>query len=177
MAEDEKREETYQALFVQLVLSLHSAVMQHLGKLPNPLTSKIERNLDQARMSIDMLDMLKEKTRGNLSDEESRLIQRLVSECKLNFVDELVKEEKEKKAREEKEKEEAAATTAGTTAAEGAPEQAAAEVHSNTESDKETEKAEKAKEQAAASANASQRESSVKGEKEETQQEKQSKES
>jgi DNA replication initiation complex subunit (GINS family) len=112
MAEETKREETYQALFVQLILSLHSAVMQHLGKLPNPLTNKIERNLDQARMSIDMLDMLKQKTKGNLTDEESRLIERLVSECKLNYVDELAKDEKEKKEKAAKEAEAAKAAEA-----------------------------------------------------------------
>lgn len=101
MPEEKERQQLYQALFVQLVFSLHTATMQHLGKLPNPLTNKIERSLDQARVSIDMLDMLKEKTAGNLSDEEKRLLDRLISECKLNFVDEMAREEKERAAKKE----------------------------------------------------------------------------
>ena len=65
-----------------------------MGKLKNPVTDKVERNLEQAELSIDMLDMLKKKTGGNLTDEESDLIVRSLNELKMNFMDEKMKDEK-----------------------------------------------------------------------------------
>jgi len=80
-------------LFTQLVYMFHTAAMQQMGKVKNPLTDKVERDLQQAQISIDMLDMLREKTRGNLSSEEERLVQTLLRELKLNYVDEISKEQ------------------------------------------------------------------------------------
>ncbi|MCI0697460.1 DUF1844 domain-containing protein [candidate division KSB1 bacterium] len=87
-------EQKQQALFMQLVLMFHQAAWQQLGKIPNPITSKVERDLEQARMSIDLLDMLKARTQGNLSEDESRVLEQVLRELKLNFVDELDKEKK-----------------------------------------------------------------------------------
>jgi hypothetical protein len=85
--------EKNQALFAQLIMMLHGAAMQHMGKIKNPLTDKIERDLTQAQFSIDMLDMIQEKTRGNLSSEEERFLQSLLQELKLNYVDEINKDQ------------------------------------------------------------------------------------
>jgi hypothetical protein len=85
--------EKNQALFSQLIMMLHGGAMQHMGKLKNPLTDKIERDLMQAQFSIDMLDMIQEKTRGNLSSEEERFLQSLLQELKLNYVDEINKDQ------------------------------------------------------------------------------------
>ncbi|MDP2884936.1 MAG: DUF1844 domain-containing protein [Ignavibacteria bacterium] len=89
MAESEK--ET--ALFMGLVLMFHAAAMQHMGKTKNPLSDKIERSLDQAQFVIDTLDALSSKTKGNLSDEESRFLANVIKELKLNYVEELGKDE------------------------------------------------------------------------------------
>ena len=62
--------------------------MVAMGKLKNPATDKIERDLDQAKQSIDILEMLKEKTKGNLSAELSSLLDKFLTELRLNFVDE-----------------------------------------------------------------------------------------
>lgn len=75
-------------LFLNLVLSLHSAAMQQMGKLKNPITDKVERNLGQAELSIDMLDMIKKKTEGNLSEEENKFLKQMLNELKMNFMDE-----------------------------------------------------------------------------------------
>ncbi|MDZ7271605.1 MAG: DUF1844 domain-containing protein [candidate division KSB1 bacterium] len=104
MGEQFTREQMFDALFMNLVMMFHTAAMQHMGKLKNPLTDKIERDLLQAQMSIDMLDMLKAKTKGNLSDEETRFLDRVISELKLNYVDEA---EKDRKAQQEIKKAEA----------------------------------------------------------------------
>ena len=80
-------------LFTQLVVMLHTAGMQQMGKLKNPVTGQINRDLGQAQLSIDMLDMISEKTRGNLSSEEERLLKSLLQELKLNYVDEVNKDQ------------------------------------------------------------------------------------
>ncbi len=95
-------EQKQQALFMQLVIMFQQAAWAHLGKVPNPMTEKIERDLEQARMSIDMLDMIKARTQGNLSDDEKDLLDHALRELKLNYIDELDKEQKEKTAPQEK---------------------------------------------------------------------------
>jgi hypothetical protein len=75
-------------LFIHLIAMFQSAAMQQLGKLPNPLTNEIERDLEQAKMSIDILDMLKAKTSGNLSTSEQDFIDKVVFELHMNYVDE-----------------------------------------------------------------------------------------
>lgn len=81
-------------LFTQLVLMFHAAAMQQMGKVKNPITDKIERDLGQAQLSIDMLEMIKEKMRGNLGSEEERFLQSLLQELKLNYVDEVSKDQR-----------------------------------------------------------------------------------
>ena len=80
-----------------------------LGKVANPLTGKIERNLNEAKYTIDMLNMIKEKTKGNLTSDEQKIIDDAVFEMQMNYVDEVKKDEegkKETKPKEEKSKEE-----------------------------------------------------------------------
>jgi hypothetical protein len=83
-------------LFINLVLMFQMAAWQYLGKIKNPATDKIERNLEQAHFSIDTLEMIRKKTAGNLSDDEKLLIDHAISELQLNFVDEMEKDKKEK---------------------------------------------------------------------------------
>ena len=78
-------------LFARLVVMLHAATMQYLGKVKNPLTDKVERDLPAAQGMIDTLDMLENRTRGNLTPEESRMIGQLLQELRLNYVDEAQK--------------------------------------------------------------------------------------
>jgi hypothetical protein len=80
------------ALFTGVVMMFHSAGMQHLGKVKNPTTDAIERNLPQAQMSIDILDMLQTKCKGNLTQDEERYLRTALQELKLNYVDEVSKE-------------------------------------------------------------------------------------
>ncbi len=75
-------------LFTQLLLTLHNAAMQYLGKLIDPVSGKSTLNLEQARATIDMLDMLRSKCQGNLSLDEERFFDHILSDLKLNYVDE-----------------------------------------------------------------------------------------
>ena len=75
-------------LFASLLYLFHSSGMQGLGKLMNPVTQKTEKNLEHAKESIEMLEMLKQKTQGNLSADLSRLLDQFLSDLRLNYVDE-----------------------------------------------------------------------------------------
>ena len=92
--------EKTQILFMNLVMTFQMAAWQQLGKIKSPLTDKIERDLDQARFSIDMLEMVRTKTSGNLSESEKRMLDHTISELQMNYVDEFEKEKKEKEKKE-----------------------------------------------------------------------------
>lgn len=77
----------HKALFTNLIMMLGSSAMQQLGKLVNPLTNKTEVNLDGAQITIDMVEMLKEKTKGNLDTDEEKLITDLLSSLQMNYVE------------------------------------------------------------------------------------------
>ncbi|MYC14906.1 MAG: DUF1844 domain-containing protein [Gemmatimonadetes bacterium] len=80
-------------LFMQLVMMFQGMALQNLGKVMNPVTNQIERNLEQAKNMIDILGMLDEKTKGNLNDNEQRLMEHVLFELRMNYVDELKKDE------------------------------------------------------------------------------------
>jgi hypothetical protein len=68
---------------------------QALGKISNPLTGKTEKNLEIAKQVIELLETLKEKTKGNLTDEENRFLNSTIADLQLNYVEEISKEKKE----------------------------------------------------------------------------------
>ena len=93
-------------LFMQLIMQNQQIAMMAMGKIKNPVSDKIERNLEHAKIYIDTLDMLVAKTKGNLSEYEEKFLTETLKELKLNYVDEVDKEKKEKDAKKEKSKEE-----------------------------------------------------------------------
>lgn len=90
-------EEKDTALLSGIVMMFHTAVMQNLGKMKNPASDQIERNLEQAQAMIDILDMLSRKTKGNLTADEEKYLKNVTQEVKLNYVDEVAKQQSEKK--------------------------------------------------------------------------------
>ena len=80
------------SLFFGLVMTFQTAAMQQMGKMKNPVTDKFEKDLAQAQVSIDLLDMLEAKTHGNLKEEETKLLKSVIQELKLKYVDEVAKE-------------------------------------------------------------------------------------
>jgi len=85
MTEKEKDE----MLLTQVVLMFQTAALQQMGKLKNPITDKAERDLAQARISIDILDVLHRKAKPGLSPEEEKMFSTVLRDLQLNFVDEL----------------------------------------------------------------------------------------
>ena len=79
-------------MFAELLYIFHASAMQALGKITNPATGKIERHLDQAKQSIEMVEVIKEKTKGNLNSDLSRMLDAMLSELRLNYVDEFNKQ-------------------------------------------------------------------------------------
>ena len=75
------------ALFLQLVLGLQQSGMMALGKLMNPLSRKIDVQLDLARDTIDTLAALEVRTRGNLEPDEERALRQVLTELRMNYLD------------------------------------------------------------------------------------------
>lgn len=79
------------ALFLQLLLGLQQAAMVALGKLMNPVSGRIERNLDAARNTIDTLSAIEVRTRGNLGADEQRVLTQVLTDLRMNYLDEMKK--------------------------------------------------------------------------------------
>jgi len=77
--------------FSTFVFSLGTSAMYHFGDFPDPVTKKAERNLEAAKQTIDILGILKDKTKGNLSDDEDRLLESLLYELRMRYVRETAK--------------------------------------------------------------------------------------
>jgi hypothetical protein len=73
--------------FSTFLLSMASNAVYCLGGFQDPLSGKTSINLDQAKQSIDILTMMEEKTRGNLSAEEAKLLSHLLYDLRLKFVE------------------------------------------------------------------------------------------
>ena len=87
MANEFSGKDMNKILFVNLVMMFSTTAMQQLGKLVNPMTGKTEVDLRGAQASIDILDMLAEKTRGNLDQEEGRLLKDAIASLQMNNVE------------------------------------------------------------------------------------------
>ena len=72
--------------FIEFVMMQAQQAAMFLGRIPNPQTGKPEINLEIARMFIDQLEMIHEKTRGNLTTEEAEILTRVLSDLQLSFV-------------------------------------------------------------------------------------------
>ncbi len=79
------------ALFLHLLLGLQQSGMMTLGKLMNPLTRQIEKNLEAARDTIDTLAAIEARTKGNLEPDEARVLQQVLTDLRMNYLDEIKK--------------------------------------------------------------------------------------
>jgi hypothetical protein len=76
----------YEFGFSTFVLSLSTSALVHLGELPDPITNKKEVNLQLAKQTISIIEMLKEKTKGNLTKEEEGLLDNVLYDIRLKFI-------------------------------------------------------------------------------------------
>ena len=87
--EAEKREEPTalpEINFATFVVSLSSSALIHLGIAPDPMTGEQKKDLAIAKQTIDMLAMLQEKTRGNLTEDEAQLMESMLYDLRMRYV-------------------------------------------------------------------------------------------
>ncbi len=116
MAEDKG---VWEVSFTNFVNGLGLECLVALGKLENPLTKKKELNIKQAHYIIDTLDMVREKTKGNLSSDEGKVLEELLVYLKMLYVESQGQESK-KQGQEEKPAPQAESQGQGEKQAEGA---------------------------------------------------------
>lgn len=80
-------------LFLHVIYMFETAALQQMGKIVNPATGKLERNLEQAKYSIDIIETIQEKTKGNLNEGEIKFLEHVLFELRMNYLEELKKDE------------------------------------------------------------------------------------
>ena len=88
--------DTSELLFISFISLLYNSGIQQLGKIMNPITGKIHKDLGGVQSTIEILKMIREKTKGNLSDKEKGMLDSSISNLQLNYVEELEAEKNEK---------------------------------------------------------------------------------
>lgn len=73
--------------FSTFILSLASSAQVHLGTVPNPVSGKTEKDIVLAKQTIDVLDVLFQKTKGNLDENEGRLLDHLLYDLRLKYLE------------------------------------------------------------------------------------------
>uniref|UniRef100_UPI00404A1854 DUF1844 domain-containing protein n=1 Tax=Dissulfurimicrobium sp. TaxID=2022436 RepID=UPI00404A1854 len=75
-----------QVTFQAFILSLNTSALFYLGEIPDPANGEKKKDLAMARYTIDTLLMLRDKTKGNLEDDEKRLLETILFDVQLRFV-------------------------------------------------------------------------------------------
>jgi len=90
-APEENREAADQPLpeisFSALVISLSTQALMHLGEIPNPISGKVEKDISVAKQMIDIIGVLGEKTRGNLDQGEDKLMEEVLYDLRMRYVE------------------------------------------------------------------------------------------
>jgi hypothetical protein len=72
--------------FSTFVYSLSTSVLVHLGEIPEPISEKMDKNLPLAKQTIDILGILQEKTKGNLTPDEENLLNSFLYDLRMRYV-------------------------------------------------------------------------------------------
>ena len=86
--------------FISLVLTLSSSAWVGLGKIADPISGEIKQDLKGAEYTIDLLSMLRDKTRGNLTDDEKKILDSSISELQANFAETVFSQDKKSAGKE-----------------------------------------------------------------------------
>ncbi|MCF7801287.1 MAG: DUF1844 domain-containing protein [Candidatus Marinimicrobia bacterium] len=89
-------------LFMLLVNQLSSSAWIQLGKIPDPMSGKVERNLEAASLTIDIIDAMADKSKGNLDKESEQFLSATLSQLKMNYLDEKKKPDPPKDEKSDK---------------------------------------------------------------------------
>lgn len=83
----ETKEKDGKIRFINHIIGLQSGAFIFLGKMPNPNTGNIEKDTVKAKELIDLLVMLREKTKGNLDSDEDKFLNNAITQCQYSFVE------------------------------------------------------------------------------------------
>jgi hypothetical protein len=72
--------------FASFIYSLSTSALVHLGEIPEPITEKMDKNLPLAKQTIDILGIIQEKTKGNLTQEEETLLNNFLYDLRMRYV-------------------------------------------------------------------------------------------
>lgn len=72
--------------FSSFLLSLSSSILLHLGEIADPQSGEKKKDLSLAKQTIDIIGLLKDKTKGNLTQEEQNLLEHLLYDLRMRFV-------------------------------------------------------------------------------------------
>lgn len=84
---EESSRHDFQMTFETLILSLSSTAMVQLGIIPDPTTNQPAKHLPGAKQTIDILEILQHKTKGNLEASESKLLENILYELRMMFLE------------------------------------------------------------------------------------------
>ncbi len=90
--EEPPKEDTKQEIplpeisFINLIFSLSTSVLIQLGEIQDPVTQQLAKNLPLAKQTIDLVGMLKEKTKGNLTSDEEKLLENILYDLRMRYV-------------------------------------------------------------------------------------------
>ncbi|OGQ46490.1 MAG: hypothetical protein A3H42_06525 [Deltaproteobacteria bacterium RIFCSPLOWO2_02_FULL_46_8] len=73
--------------FTTFILSLASSVQIHMGAVPDPTTKTTTKNLTMAQQTIDIISLLSEKTKGNLTEEEGKILEQVLYSLRMQFIE------------------------------------------------------------------------------------------
>ncbi len=76
-----------EADFRSFISGMATQVLLSMGEVENPMTKEIEKNLPQAKYTIDMLQILKDKTKGNLSEDEQKYLDAMLYDLRMRYVE------------------------------------------------------------------------------------------
>ena len=85
-SDDSQRPPLPEVNFNSLIFSLSSSALLHLGEIADPQTGQKRKDLPMSKHSIDIIAMLKDKTKGNLNDEEQKFIDNILADLRLRYV-------------------------------------------------------------------------------------------
>ncbi|MDR2666120.1 MAG: DUF1844 domain-containing protein [Endomicrobium sp.] len=91
MSNTEKETLNIDSSFLNLVTMLASSVWCYLGKMPNSVSSKTDIDLQNAKVTIDILLMFRTKTIGNLTKKEEEILNSTISNLQINYAEEVAK--------------------------------------------------------------------------------------
>lgn len=85
--EESAGQEMAEISFSAFVISLSTQALMHLGEIPNPLNDKVEKDISVAKQMIDIIALLRDKTRGNLDQGENKLVEDVLFDLRMRYVE------------------------------------------------------------------------------------------